>query len=386
MPDGMLDRVVSDYVIVGAGSAGCVLAARLSEDPDVTVGDARGRRARHGATRSTSRPPSRRLFKSGLDWDLLGEQEPGLDGRRLYLPRGRVIGGCELDQRDDLHPRQPRSTSTSGRRAAPTAGATTTCCRTSSARRTTSAARTRSTRPAARSASSESRSMHPLVDTMLEAARAAGHERNPDFNGARQEGVGRFQLTQRNGHALQRRRRVTCTPPRAGRTSTSSPARWRCGSCSKATAPSASRSHATGAVETLRAEREVILSAGTFQSPVLLMLSGIGPADELAPFGIDRCRELPVGHNLQDHCMAQRQLPHRRAVAVRLASRRRTSSCSRRRAAGRSAPTSPRRAGSSAPAPGSPAPDVEFHFAAVALLRRGPERADRPRLRASARS
>ena len=54
----------------------------------------------------------------------------------------------------------------------------------------------------------------------------------------------------------------------------------------------------------MRAEREVILSAGAYQSPVLLMLSGIGPADDLAPFGIAVREDLPVGENLQDHCMA----------------------------------------------------------------------------------
>ena len=60
-----------------------------------------------------------------------------------------------------------------------------------------------------------------------------------------------------------------------------------------------------GRVEEIRAEREVILSAGAYQSPVLLMLSGIGPAEDLAPFGIEVRENLPVGHNLQDHCMAQ---------------------------------------------------------------------------------
>ena len=60
-----------------------------------------------------------------------------------------------------------------------------------------------------------------------------------------------------------------------------------------------------GKVEEIRAEREVILSAGAYQSPVLLMLSGIGPAEDLALFGIEVRENLPVGHNLQDHCMAQ---------------------------------------------------------------------------------
>jgi choline dehydrogenase-like flavoprotein len=150
----------------------------------------------------------------------------------------------------------------------------------------------------------ESRSMHPLVDTMLEAARLAGHEHNPDFNGARQEGVGRFQLTQRDG--------------------------LRCSAADAFLHPAESRPNLDvlseamalrivfegdravgveiarhGAVERIRAEREVIVSAGTYQSPVLLMLSGIGPAADLAPLGIEVREDLPVGHNLQDHCMAQ---------------------------------------------------------------------------------
>ena len=83
---------MADYVIVGAGTAGCVLAGRLSEDPDVTVLllEAGG-----PDTAAELHVPAMFpiVFKSSLDWDLLGEEEPGLGGRRLYLPRGRVIGG-----------------------------------------------------------------------------------------------------------------------------------------------------------------------------------------------------------------------------------------------------------------------------------------------------
>ena len=81
-----------DYVIVGAGSAGCVVAARLSEDPDVKVCllEAGGPDTAPEIHMPAAFPA---MFKSGLDWDLLGEQEPGLDNRRLYLPRGKMLGG-----------------------------------------------------------------------------------------------------------------------------------------------------------------------------------------------------------------------------------------------------------------------------------------------------
>jgi choline dehydrogenase len=291
-----------DYVIVGAGSAGCVLASRLSEDADVHVAlvEAGGEDTQPEIHVPAAFPA---LFKSELDWDLLGEPEPGLDNRRLYLPRGRMLGGCSsinamiyirgnrLDYDgwaatgcegwgyDDVLPYFKRSEDNErGEDAYHGAGGAL--------------------------GVSESRSMHPLVDTMLEAARQAGHEANPDFNGARQEGVGRFQLTQRNG--------------------------LRCSTADAFVRPAANRPNLTvitraftqrilfdagravgveamrdGQVVQIRAEREVLLSAGAYHSPVLLMLSGIGPEDQLSPLGIEIRERLPVGENLQDHVMAQ---------------------------------------------------------------------------------
>jgi choline dehydrogenase-like flavoprotein len=139
---------------------------------------------------------------------------------------------------------------------------------------------------------------------MLEAAVQAGHELIPDLNVDRPEGVGRFQVTQRDGR--------------------------RCSTADAYLHPAAERPNLevltgvfvqriafegdravgvevvrNGSQETLRAEREVILSAGSYQSPVLLMLSGIGLEEELAPVGIPVRESLPVGRNMQDHCMAQ---------------------------------------------------------------------------------
>ena len=89
----MTKRVtVYDYVVVGAGSAGCVVAARLSEDPDVSVALVEaGGKDNAPEIRIPAAFPS--LFKSGLDWDFDTDREPGLGGRRVYLPRGRMLGG-----------------------------------------------------------------------------------------------------------------------------------------------------------------------------------------------------------------------------------------------------------------------------------------------------
>jgi choline dehydrogenase len=289
-----------DYVIVGAGSAGCVLAARLSEDPDVSVAllEAGGE-----DTAPEIRIPAifPIMFKTDLDWDLFGDPEPGMDYRRLYLPRGRMLGGCSsinamiyvrgnrLDydewaaagcqgwSYDEVLPYFKRSEDNErGEDQFHGVGGPLTV--------------------------GESRSMHPLVDAMIEAAREAGHEYNPDFNGARQEGVGRFQLTQRDGrrlstsdaflHPVRQRPNLTVL--------THAHALRLLFDGARASGVEYARLDETRQVF---AAREVIVSAGTYYSPQLLMLSGIGPEDQLTPMGIEVREALPVGENLQDHCM-----------------------------------------------------------------------------------
>lgn len=291
-----------DYVIVGAGSAGCVLAARLSEDPEVKVAllEAGGQDSRPEIAMPIAFPM---LLKSSVDWDLLGEEEPGLGGRRLYLPRGKVIGGsgsinamiyvrgnrADYDEwaaggaegwsYDEVLPYFKRSEDNE-RGEDPFHGA------------------------GGPMSVSDSRAMSPLIETMIEASVLAGHEHNPDFNGARQEGVGRFQLTQRNG-----RRCSTAAAflhPAEERPNldvfTDAMALRILFDGARAVGVEVARG---GKVEEIRARRDVILSAGAYQSPVLLMISGIGPAEDLEQLGIEVRENLPVGHNLQDHCMAQ---------------------------------------------------------------------------------
>jgi choline dehydrogenase len=144
------------------------------------------------------------------------------------------------------------------------------------------------------------RSKHPLVDDLMQAAIESGYRPNDDFNGPLQLGVGRLQVTQRNG--------VRCSAasaylhPASGRTNL----RVFMDSLVLRILLQGTRAtgvclHRDGREETLLAEREVILAAGAYGSPQILMLSGIGPADDLAQFAIPVVADLPVGSNLQDH-------------------------------------------------------------------------------------
>jgi choline dehydrogenase len=292
--------MAADYVIVGAGAAGCVLAGRLSEDPDVEV---QLLEAGGPDTAPELRVPAMfpLAFKSSLDWDLYGEEEPGLGRRRLYMPRGRVIGGsssinamiyirghradfddwaasgCTGWSYDEVLPYFKRSEDNErGENEFHGVGGPL--------------------------AVSDSRSMSPLVDAQLEAAAQAGYEVIEDLNVDRPEGVGRFQLTQRDGkrwsaadaflHPAEGRPNLEVT--------TGVFVERIVFEGDRAVGVELVRN---GVRETVRAEREVIVCAGTYQSPVLLMLSGIGPAEELELFGVAVRQDLPVGRNLQDHCM-----------------------------------------------------------------------------------
>jgi choline dehydrogenase len=293
------DRV-HDYVIVGAGSAGCVLANRLSEDPSVRVllVEAGGRDRSLNIKIPAAFP---KQFHTKLDWDFATEPEAHVDGRSLYIPRGKALGGSS-SMNAMLYVRgRPLDYDTWEAQGAAGWGYRDVLPYFISAEDN------------ARGASeyhgvggplkvSEQRSPRPLDKQLLEASEAAGIPRVADYNGPEQDGASMFQVTQRNGQRFSAA--DAYLRPAQGRPNLEV------------------RTHATvvgveldgdravgvrlrrgrRGVEVARAAREVLLSAGAIGSPHLLLLSGIGPAEQLRAAGVDVRHDLAgVGRNLQDH-------------------------------------------------------------------------------------
>jgi choline dehydrogenase len=299
-------KAAFDYIIVGAGSAGCVLANRLTAS------------GRHRVLLLEAGGPDRniwihiplgygKLFSNAkVNWLYTTEPEPELNNRRVIQPRGKVLGGSSSingllyirGQHEDYdHWRQLGNAGWSFKDVL----------------------------PYFRRAEDQERGAdelhgvgghlkvsnvcepHPLCEAFIEAAQKAGYPRNDDFNGPTQEGAGYFQLTARNGrrwstavgYLKEARRRPNLTVA-------SNALGTRVLFSGRRAVGVEYRQGAT--THTAYANGEVILSSGAFNSPQLLQLSGVGPAKLLRELGIEVIADMPgVGAELQDHLQIRMQ-------------------------------------------------------------------------------
>ncbi|MEP7330173.1 MAG: GMC family oxidoreductase N-terminal domain-containing protein [Betaproteobacteria bacterium] len=302
-----------DYIVVGAGSSGCVLANRLSADGRHTV------LVLEAGPRDTNpwiHIPigyGKTIFDRRINWGYETEPESALDGRRIYWPRGKVLGGSGSvnglvyirGQREDFDGWAALGNRGWGYE---------------------------DMLPWFRKAEHQVRGgdayhgvdgplwvsdlaeHHPLCEAFIASAQHCGIPVNPDFNGECQDGVGYFQLTTRNG--------LRCSPA----TAYLRPARRRpnltvlTGALARRVLCSGRRAvglefERDGTVQTAAARREVLLASGVINSPQLLLLSGIGAPEQLARAGIETTLPLPgVGANLQDHLQVRVVLKAKRPI------------------------------------------------------------------------
>ncbi|MGI8512456.1 MAG: GMC family oxidoreductase [Solirubrobacteraceae bacterium] len=289
-----------DYIVVGAGSAGCVPDNRLTEDPTVSVLVLEaGPRDRSPNIKIPAAFANQ--FHTKLDWDYTTEPEPHCDERALYIPRGKSLGGSS-SMNAMLYVRgRPLDYDSWARQGAAGWGwADVLPYFLKSEDNARGASEWHSTGGPMRVG--EPRSPRALDRDLLEASEAAGIPRTPDYNGPEQDGVSMFQVTQHNGRRWSAAdgflKPVRSRPNLEVRTGVTVLGLEVAGE--RVTGVHIARRR--GRQEVLRPAREILLAAGAIGSPQLLMLSGIGPAGNLGEVGVPVRHELPgVGQELQDH-------------------------------------------------------------------------------------
>ena len=298
---GFIVELEFDYVIIGAGSAGSVLANRLSADGkfSVLVLEAGGSDRRFWV--QTPIGYGKTFYDESVNWKYQTEPDPGINNRSSYWPRGKVIGGSSSinamvyirgQQQDfddwealgnpgwgwqDVLPyfKKSETSSDGGNKLRGDQGPL--------------------------YVNNVSSQYHPLCQHFIDAANQQGIPYNPDFNGEQQEGAGFYQITARNGKRMSAARAYLHPALKRSNCEIITHAQVTRIQFTNSTATAVEFIH-KGKSCTARAQREIIVSAGAINSPQLLQLSGIGDADLLKSFEIEPLVNLPgVGRNLQDH-------------------------------------------------------------------------------------
>jgi choline dehydrogenase len=355
-----------DVVVVGAGAAGCVLAARLTENPSLSVLLLESGAERRGPLLSIPAAETLLMGNRRYDWCFETEADPSIDGRSVRIPRGRLLGGSNVIN-GMIFVRGAREDYDGWARAG-NAGWSWEDVLPYFRR----LERTAGLGGEARGQDGPMPVVLPrerdgLCDAFLSAARSAGFPANPDYNSGDQEGVGYYQVTQESGRRSSAlgsylnpaRRRPNLTVVTDAHVTGVTFDGSRC---------TGVRYRRGGVDHHVECGREVVLSAGTVQSPQLLELSGIGSADVLARAGVGVVAHLPgVGENFRDHFATRLRWRVSRPVTFN----ERTHGLRFAREIARYAVT--RRGVLSLPialgfgfvrsAPAEPAPDLQFHFA-----------------------
>ena len=289
-----------DYIVVGGGSGGCVLAARLSEDPSVSVALIEAGPADRNILIHVPAGLALLAPTHAANWNFSTVPQKGLNGRIGWQPRGKVLGGsssvnamiyirghrADYDHwaaegnegwgYDDVLPyfRRAEHNERLGGEFHGNAGPLNVM---------------------------DLRSPNQYLQAFVDAGREAGFPITDDFNGAEQEGIGPYQVTHKNGERFSAAKAYLT--PNLGRKNltvfTEAHTTRVLFEGKRATGVEFRRA---GRIEQIGARHEVLMAAGALQTPQILMLSGVGPADELAKHGIGVVHHLPgVGRNLHDH-------------------------------------------------------------------------------------